>query len=260
VYLNLSDGPHQVEADYSAPSDPSTVTSSFQGTVFVGQAPTQLTVTPPQKAPGSAGSSSTLFDLAATLTSSGKPIVGAPVWFSAQLTELCNATTDASGTASCEYDAGATDQFGVVGNGVDATFGGDPAFQPVTAHSSDAQTGGDGHGGDDDHGATATAGSDGSGPVTSPSDDSSSTTTPGDGLSADGGGATSTTQAPSLGDAVDAGRTSPASSGNWLVALVSLGVLLVAGATFVRRRARARALFRAGGSGPLNVAQRPGPT
>jgi hypothetical protein len=61
--------------------------------------PTSLTATPAVL--GLSGLSLYLFNLSATLTDGGGPVAGQQITFTSGSTQLCTATTDAEGTASC---------------------------------------------------------------------------------------------------------------------------------------------------------------
>jgi hypothetical protein len=130
VALSIPDGRHDLKVKYSG--DQAFAPSS---TVTVGPAPSVLSVSAPQRV---AAESDQVFALRATLTGDNQPIVGAPVWFSTHQTELCQGMTDISGTATCSFHEGATDQFGLSSTGVDASFVGDQAFQPSWAHAAGA--------------------------------------------------------------------------------------------------------------------------
>jgi hypothetical protein len=139
--LYLSDGPHLVSATYSGTSQFDS--SAAAEVANVGQSPSSMAVAlPVLTGPGQ------LYQLRATLSSAGSPLPGAAVWFSGAGSALCVATTDATGTASCSIDEGATDVFSLGTSGDSAAFGGDPTHLPTSAHSP-APGSGDGFGGGD---------------------------------------------------------------------------------------------------------------
>jgi hypothetical protein len=170
--------------------------------------------------------------------------------------------TDANGSATCTVDEGSTDQFGVSTAGVDATFGGDLAFLPSSAHSPAAGAGGAISG---DHDSPVPASShepDGEAGHTSASVPTEAAVKSGDGhdssttASPTPGDQTTESTTRSLNDTEAAGRSASIPAGNLLVLVVTVGVLLAAVATLVRRRLRAAA--RAAASGGATRSQRPG--
>jgi uncharacterized repeat protein (TIGR01451 family) len=75
--------------------------------------------------------------LSATLTTiAGVPLVGEPITFSAGGQVVCVTTTDATGTAICS-DHAAVVEATRHHQGFDATFAGDPPYQPSSAHGVD---------------------------------------------------------------------------------------------------------------------------
>jgi hypothetical protein len=141
--LAVADGPHNVIATYSGAPD---FAASFVNTVlWVGQTETSLKVSAPQ--PVDTG---VQYLLSATLTSGDAPIPGAQVLFSASGSPLCQATTNAQGSAACSVDKGVITALSLTTTGYTATFGGDPTHLPASGHSSlfvQRQRGG-GHWGD----------------------------------------------------------------------------------------------------------------
>jgi hypothetical protein len=137
--LYLANGPHLVDVVYSGTSQFDS--SAAAEVANVGQSPSSIvTALPLLVGPGQ------LYQLSATLSSAGSPLPGATVWFSASGSALCVATTDATGSASCSIDEGASDVFALGTAGDTAAFGGDPTHLPASDNSpapgSDNGTGG----------------------------------------------------------------------------------------------------------------------
>ncbi len=128
IALYLPAGPHLVEATYSG--TPLFGSSAVATVANVGQAPTSIVTAVPARI-----GSGQLYQLSATLSSAGVPVADAAVWFSAAGSALCVATTDATGSAQCSIDEGATDVFSLATTGVTAAFGGDPTHLPASSHS-----------------------------------------------------------------------------------------------------------------------------
>ena len=110
IALYMTNGSHAIDATYSGDVD--SASSSAATVVGVGQALTTLTVSDPTQI------GSTQLPLSADLSSEGTPVVGAPIWFSAEGSALCVATTDATGQASCSIDEGTSDLFALATQGV----------------------------------------------------------------------------------------------------------------------------------------------
>ena len=126
--LYIANGPHAIDATYSG--DPNSESSGAATVVGVGQALTTLLAAPPTRI-----GSDQLYQLRASLSSSGSPIAGAAVWFSAAGSALCVSTTDATGLATCSIDEGATDVFSLATQGDSVAFGGDSTHLPASGHS-----------------------------------------------------------------------------------------------------------------------------
>ncbi|HTU74844.1 MAG TPA: hypothetical protein VMG38_15115 [Trebonia sp.] len=106
---------------------------SGQGQVMVSwQAPTMMTAAPAEAS--LSGDTLSLSSLSATLTGPNGPIAGQPVTFSAGSSQLCTATTNAQGTATCGTsvaDGAASMRTVLQSLGYTATYAGDPAYQPI---------------------------------------------------------------------------------------------------------------------------------
>jgi hypothetical protein len=221
IALYMANGSHAIDATYSGDSD--STSSSAATVVGVGQALTTLTVSDPARI-----GTVQLYQLSADLSSAGTPVVGAPIWFSAEGSALCVATTDTTGQATCSIDEGTTDVFGLATQGVSAAFGGDDTHLPVTSHSPNA---------------------DGNGTADSANERSSSTGQPSSGT--DRGIAdtalvsppvspvsVAATDTPATLDAADATLpgSAPGAPGGLFLLIGLLGMVLVGVATFGRRR------------------------
>jgi hypothetical protein len=126
IALYMTNGSHAINATYSGDSD--STSSSAATVVGVGQALTTLTVSNPAQI-----GSAQLYHLSANLSSAGTPVVGAPIWFSAEGSALCVATTDATGQAACSIDEGTTDVFSLATQGVSAASRLRATHRPPTA-------------------------------------------------------------------------------------------------------------------------------
>jgi hypothetical protein len=92
-------------------------------------APTTLTATP--AVVGLSGLSLYLFNLSATLSDASGPVAGQQITFMSGATELCTATTNADGTASC--DATASLLSIVLSLGYTASYAGSADYQSASA-------------------------------------------------------------------------------------------------------------------------------
>lgn len=103
--------------------------SSEPVSVRIARAPTTLTAAPAVLQLG--GLKLRLFGLSAMLKGPAGPVAGAPVSFTAGSTHVCDAVTDASGTATCS-GIGSVLQI-LLGLGYQAEFAGDEGHLPSTA-------------------------------------------------------------------------------------------------------------------------------
>ncbi len=126
--VDLANGPHTVTATYSGTSD---FESSTVDTVLsVGLAPTTLTVSTP-----SLSETGTQYVLTVSLTSTGSPIAGAWISFTALGSPLCQTQTNTDGTATCSVDTDPADGLSLAATGYTATFEGDATHLPASEHS-----------------------------------------------------------------------------------------------------------------------------
>ena len=129
----LTDGDHSVSAAYSG--DASFGSSTVTEAAPVDQAPTALSAASPAPASGPGATAAYAFVLSATLTTAGVPLESAEVWFATASASLCQAVTNATGTATCTVDEGNSDYLGLATTGYAASYEGDVDYMPSAAHS-----------------------------------------------------------------------------------------------------------------------------
>jgi hypothetical protein len=118
----LGAGSYPLTATYT-PSSGDFTTSSTTGTLVIGQVGTTLVVHKAKSV------SLTSLELSATLTTTGGTAVpGETITFSFAGTELCMATTNADGLASCDINP--TLVVIILGGTYDGSFAGDQSYAP----------------------------------------------------------------------------------------------------------------------------------
>jgi virginiamycin B lyase len=120
-------------------SDDTNSPVSSQFTVTVTNAPTTMTAAPQLVLlpPGGIG----LGNVSATLSSFGQPVAGRTITFTSGGTQLCSATTAATGTASCKVTL-LGELAVLLSNRYMATFAGDSDYLPSIANAAAIEIGG----------------------------------------------------------------------------------------------------------------------